>query len=171
MMISAHFVKCKPTEPDILEESMKRLVSEFHALDIKALAKARLLAPYSQFDRVWRVSQDTPQVSAAITVLNDVLQLVFSMGSVRVRQDICLTYSSGLRGGKRPWFTCPTCQRRVGLLYHAPSLPFRCRTCCDLVYPSQYKPRIQDYGRRVAGRGRGRNGFIAECAKETLWFR
>ena len=51
-------------------------------------------------------------------------------GSEGVRQKVQLTYSLGPRGGKRPWFACPTCRRRVGVLYHANGLPFRCRTCC-----------------------------------------
>lgn len=127
---------------------MKQLVSGFHAFDIKVLARAGYLYPFSQYDWVWRTAKGTQQSRVAITVLQDSLQVVFPMGTQRVHQAIQLTYSLGPQGGKRPWFACPTCQRRVGVLYHADGLPFRCRTCCDLAYPSQYRSRGQSYGRQ-----------------------
>ena len=86
----------------------------------------------------------------------------------RLHQKVQLTYSLGPRGGKRPWFVCPTCRRRVGLLYHAEGLPFRCRTCYGLAYPSQYQSRDQSYGRQarmVSHRERER--FSAQCAVEA----
>ena len=44
-------------------------------------------------------------------------------------------------GGSRAWWVCPACGRRCGALY----LPhdrerLGCRTCCGLVYASQYPP-------------------------------
>ncbi|HEV8325857.1 MAG TPA: hypothetical protein VGQ08_00110 [Nitrospiraceae bacterium] len=127
---------------------MKRLVTQYHALDIKDLAR-RSLYPFSRYDWVWRTHKGTQETSVTITVLKDALQLVFSMGiHQRVRQDVRLTYSIGPRGGTRPWFVCPTCPRRVGVLYHADGLPFRCRTCYGLAYPSQYRSRDQSYGRQ-----------------------
>lgn len=84
-----------------------------------------------------------------ITVLKDSLEVIFSMGAHRARQPVRLTYSVGPHGGKRPWFVWPTCPRRVSVLYHG--LPFRCRTCWDLAYPSQYRSRSQSYGRQLQG--------------------
>jgi hypothetical protein len=40
-------------------------------------------------------------------------------------------------GGKRPWFVCPGCERRVAKLCIAEQ--FRCRHCLDLAYDSQQK--------------------------------
>ena len=45
-------------------------------------------------------------------------------------------------GGARAWWECPTCARRCAFLY----LPhgrerLGCRTCCRLLYASQYPPR------------------------------
>lgn len=130
---------------------MKQLVSGFHALDIKVLARRGYLYPFSKYDWVWRTDKGTQQTSIAVAVIQDSLQVVFPMGAQRVHQTIQLTYSLGPQGGKRPWFACPTCQRRVGVLYHADGLPFRCRTCCDLAYPSQYQSRDQSYGRQLRG--------------------
>jgi hypothetical protein len=39
-------------------------------------------------------------------------------------------------GGHRHWFTCPTCSKRVAVLY-APGRFFACRQCLGLVYATQ----------------------------------
>lgn len=127
---------------------MKSLITQYHALSIKELARNGWLYPFSRYDWVWRTNKGTQESSVTITVLSDALQVAYPMGVGSVYQIVGLTYSAGPRGGKRPWFSCPTCQRRVGVLYHTNGLPFRCRTCCDLAYPSQYQSRDQSYGRQ-----------------------
>lgn len=144
---------------------MKPLVNQYDALDIRELARGGYLYPFSTYDWVWRTDRGTHQASVAITVLQDSLQLVFQMAAQRIQQGVRLTYSLGTRGGKRPWFVCPTCSRRVGVLYHADGLPFRCRTCCDLAYPSQYASRNQSYGRQLRGLSRlAENRLLEQCA-------
>lgn len=145
---------------------MKQLVSDFHGLDIKELVRGGYLYPFSKYDWVWRTNKGAEQTTVAITVVTDALDLVFSMcGIESVHQKVRLTYSLGPRGGKRPWFVCPTCRRRVGVLYHANGRPFRCRTCCKLVYPSQYRSRDQSYGRQLRGIShRERDRLSGQCA-------
>jgi hypothetical protein len=126
---------------------MKHLVTQAHALEITALARGGWLSPFSRYDWVWRTHKGTYRTSVTITVLQD--QLVYPMGVKRVQQAVRLTYTIGPRGGKRPWFVCPTCQRRVGVLYYVHPLPFRCRTCCELAYPSQYQSQNWSYGRQL----------------------
>ena len=100
-----------------------------------------------------------------ITTLKDSRQLVYLMGAHRIQQGVQLTYSIGPRGGKHPWFACPTCQRRVGVLYHSDGLPFRCRTSCDLTYPLPYASRDQSYGRQLQKLNRlEENRLIEQCA-------
>jgi len=148
---------------------MKSLVTQYHALDIKELARGGWLYPFSKYDWVWRTDKGAHQTTVTIMVLSDALQLIFPMYGVdRVHQGVRLTYSLGPRGGRRPWFICPTCPRRVGLLYHAEGLPFRCRICCQLAYPSQYRSRDQSYGRHhrmVSYREQHR--LRAQCAGAT----
>ncbi|HSL01951.1 MAG TPA: hypothetical protein VK901_00250 [Nitrospiraceae bacterium] len=148
---------------------MKSLVTQYHALDIKELARGGYLYPFSTYDWVWRTNKGAQQTTVTITVLTDALQLVFPMYGVEsARQDVRLTYSLGPRGGKRPWFACPTCRRRVGVLCHASGLPFRCRICCKLAYPSQYQSRDQSYGRQlrmVSYREQAR--LSAQCGDRT----
>ena len=129
---------------------MKSLVTQYHALNINELARGGYLHPFLEYVWVWQTQKGSQQTTVFITVLTDALQLVFTMyGFEGVHQTVQLTYSLGPRGGKRPWFCCPTCRRRVGVLYHATGLPFRCRKCCGLAYPSQYRSRDQSYGRQA----------------------
>ena len=133
--------------------NMKRLVTEAHALDIRDLARGWLI-PFSTYDWVWQTHKRTKTISTTITVLQDARQLVYPMGPQRVLQTVHLTYTIGARGGRRPWFACPACQRRVGVLYYVHPRPFRCRTCCELAYPSQYQSRDRSYGRQLRGLSR-----------------
>jgi hypothetical protein len=126
---------------------MKALVTEFHALQIRDLARLHLI-PFSKLEWVWRTPKGAQETTVPITVLPDALQLNFPTESGRALQMVRLTHSCGSQGGKRPWFICPTCPRRVGVLYHKHGLPFRCRRCWELAYPSQYQLRDQSYGRR-----------------------
>ncbi len=128
---------------------MKALVTQYHALNINELARGGWLIPFAKYDRVWRTNDGAHQPTVTIAVLMDGLQVAFPTGDgTRARQDVRLTFSLGPRGGKRTWFSCPTCRRRVGVLYHGNGLPFRCRTCCGLAYPSQYVSRNLSYGRQ-----------------------
>jgi hypothetical protein len=139
---------------------MKQLVTEFKALPINKLAKYPL-TPYSKFDWVWRTLQGVQEITVPITVLPNALQLFFPIDSGSALQTVRLTYSLGTRGGKRPWFICSTCSQRVGVLYHKHGLPFRCRKCCGLAYPSQYQTRNRSHGRRyqcISRRERDRLG-------------
>jgi hypothetical protein len=148
---------------------MKHLVTQYHALNILDLVRSGYLHPFSKYDWVWRTNKGAHQTTVTITVLTDALQLVFRMYGIEgVRQRVELTYSLGAQGGKRPWFVCPTCRRRVGVLYHANGLPFRCRTCCKLAYPSQYQSRDQSYGRQPRMMSyREQDQLSAQCEAKT----
>jgi hypothetical protein len=48
-------------------------------------------------------------------------------------------------GGKRYWFKCPSCKKRVGVLYKRFKY-FSCRTCSHLVYQSQQRTHTGSMG-------------------------
>jgi hypothetical protein len=51
---------------------------------------------------------------------------------------IPLAWSHLVSGGRRPWWCCPACGRRCGVLYLPPGAGrFACRRCYDLAYASQ----------------------------------
>jgi hypothetical protein len=50
-------------------------------------------------------------------------------------------------GGVRYWFGCPSCGRRVGVLYLVPGdVYFRCRHCNNLSYHSRNRCRLGTFG-------------------------
>ena len=65
-----------------------------------------------------------------------------------IRETLYFTYSNTNFNGRRVWFKCPYCNRRVGCLY----IPFYsdkvlCRQCHNLAYSSQnlHRNRFLDY--------------------------
>lgn len=51
---------------------------------------------------------------------------------------VALEWTRPQFGGKRPWFVCPKCSRRCGVLFREMvSGGATCRICAGLVYPSQ----------------------------------
>ncbi len=51
--------------------------------------------------------------------------------------EIPLTQTNCYFGGKRWWFICPSCGRRMGILYRTwRGQPFLCRKCHNLTYES-----------------------------------
>ena len=60
---------------------------------------------------------------------------------------IAFCYSRGGRGGRRRWFCCPACGRRMFKLYRPPgSKIFACRKCHDLTYRC-----VQEHDKRLDG--------------------
>ncbi len=52
-----------------------------------------------------------------------------------VKQTVSLSWTSCHFGGRRPWFICGNCGRRVAVIYGAGKY-FACRHCYDLTYRS-----------------------------------
>ena len=70
----------------------------------------------------------------------DSLALQFMVGSDDQRRDgsqtIRLAHTACNYGKSRPWFVCPVCQRRAGVLYMRAGR-FACRHCQRVAYSSQ----------------------------------
>lgn len=70
----------------------------------------------------------------------DSLALQYMVGSDDQRRDgsqtIWLAYTACNYGKSRPWFVCPVCQRRAGVLYMRAGR-FACRHCQRVAYCSQ----------------------------------
>ena len=70
----------------------------------------------------------------------DSLELEYMLGSEGQRRDgsqtIFLTHTDCNYGNARPWFACPVCQRRAGVLYLRAGR-FACRHCQRVSYSSQ----------------------------------
>ena len=46
-----------------------------------------------------------------------------------MEQRVTITRTACHYGGERPWFTCPSCTKRVAVLYLRPHTGFACRKC------------------------------------------
>lgn len=57
-------------------------------------------------------------------------------GGQPIEQPVYFSWTRPQFGGRRPWFLCPLCIRRVALLYLRGER-WACRICCDLAYRSE----------------------------------
>lgn len=78
-----------------------------------------------------------------------------------IQDEIFFTWTSCNYGGKRQWFLCPKCSRRVAILYG--DIYFRCRHCHNLTYASQQESisdRLRRRSRKIRKRMGGGNNLM-----------
>ena len=106
------------------------------------------------YDLIWK---PTPQITLRYTP---------SGASQAVVETIKLQSTPCHYGGERWWYTCPMCERRVGVLYYRQAVLMRggewaCRHCHDLTYTSTQEAHVLD---------RGGGPYKAYCyALDRLW--
>lgn len=131
-------------------------------LDIRRLSRARLLKPGRWFSWQWLIG-GRPVSSIQVQVETERVLLVYQCRRGRVWQEIeqSILIKSTLcnYGGSRPWWCCPSCGRRVAVLY-SPGQPFACRHCHRLAYASQ-REEIGDRALRQSQKIRKRLGGTA----------
>ena len=139
---------------------------EHRSIDVRQWARDGWLAPGRHFWSLWKRGEQVTG-SIGVTVAGRpgaeaehlVLDYRCRVGVGEwedVRQTVWLEWTACHYGGRRPWFCCPSCGRRVALLYGA-GVYFACRRCYRLVYESQ-RERPMDTHRRRAQRIRARLG-------------
>jgi hypothetical protein len=82
------------------------------------------------------------------------LVLSFTSQTGAKAQRVWLEYTANNYGERRPWFRCPRCARRVGVLYFRQG-EFMCRPCSGLKYRSQsegYADRMRRRARKIRDR-------------------
>lgn len=82
----------------------------------------------------YRGNQHTTTVR--FTVSADSIRLAYSLDNNEYSQTISTTTTPCALGGTRPWFECPRCFGRCGLLYMRYGR-FACRSCQQVSYTSQ----------------------------------
>lgn len=73
---------------------------------------------------------------------DETCKITIRLEGVKWKQSVDLTWQPCGLGGRRRWFRCPRCRRRVGKLYLPTTMysggervhEFRCRECYDLTY-------------------------------------
>ena len=115
-------------------------LNEVRRLDVRSLQREGYLRPWQSGIITWgRGDRCTAVVSYAMA--GDLLVLSYDYkppgGEWQpITQPLPLDWAPCHYGGKRPWFLCPQCQRRVAILA-ALGQRFLCRQCARLPYASQ----------------------------------
>ena len=131
-------------------------------LDIRRLVRAGVLIPGRICSWKWTVNE---RVRGSIQIRADAWQVTLSYRHTPhgrpeevVNQAVSLETTPCTLGGRRQWFTCPACCRRVAVIYGTGRL-FACRHCKGLAYASQGETD-DDRAARRAGWIRKRLGWV-----------
>ena len=125
--------------------AIKRTTSELVALDVRDLHRRGAIKP----DSYLTVS------------VKDVA------GNQGVENIVHLTWTGLHFGGRRPWFLCPDCSRRVAILYHADR--FACRHCHNLTYDCQRETGSDRAQRRASKIGKRLEWTKGRQASRPKW--
>lgn len=85
--------------------------------------------------------------SIELTAHQTYLRLAYQFNNQAYEYDIHYTYTDCHLGGKRHWFICPQCGKRVACLYGGGV--FSCRTCHNLVYPVTQENKLEREARKL----------------------
>jgi hypothetical protein len=153
---------------NIRQHHAKNTTERSPSIDIRRWQREALLTPGQEFTWQW-YWQD--KLAASIRVRPEEACLVLTYqcripGGKWQPQSypIYLDWSPCHLGGKRPWFFCPSCSRRVAILYSGEL--FACRHCHQLVYLSQ-RESYDDRAARRANRIRKKLGWNLGILNDT----
>jgi hypothetical protein len=111
------------------------------ALDVRPLWRNGQLRPGRSSVITWAADGE-PVAGIRLEAWANAVDLVFKTpAGETVRQNITLTFTACHFGNQRPWFECPQCRRRSGVLYVVAVPAFSCRKCCGLHYAAEREPR------------------------------
>jgi hypothetical protein len=132
-------------------EATHRVCEDHQRLSIGDLARGGLLTGSGTL--TWSGGS-----GVAIDGSDDHIKLTYAVDGKKVQERISISKTPVHLGGRRSWFVCPGCDRRIAALYFAGS--FRCRHCHDLRYRSQRETprhraisRIQRARKKLGGSG------------------
>lgn len=101
----------------------------------------------------WRWSSGR-EASIGLDARETNIVLSFTSQRVAMTQRVELEYTANNYGGCRPWFRCPRCFQRVGVLYFMQG-EFTCRPCSGLRYKSKsegFQDRMLRKARKIRDR-------------------
>jgi len=124
------------------------MVEEAKKIDTADLNKqGKFNGKYSQGSLSWEDEDDISKIEYEIRLDSEYggwMRLVYQFydddgGPYDFDRKIKLTTSPCNYGGRRWWFHCPDCGRRVRVIYLICDSLFKCRKCCDLRYRSSQR--------------------------------
>jgi hypothetical protein len=130
-------------------------------LDIRKIKRQGCLTPGNWFSWKWsRGDKDYASIGAKVHKDHLILEYTHNKTDA-VKQRVSITWTPCNYGGKRVWFVCPNCGKRVAVLYLGGKY-FGCRICCNLTYQSCNETAL-DRGYRKANDLRERIGGKQGC--------
>ncbi|MBI2021814.1 hypothetical protein HYS93_02965 [Candidatus Daviesbacteria bacterium] len=98
-----------------------------------------MLSPYDLGNFLMVENCFKVNIDDLVSIVLKELKIRFLQSQVEVLgADVKFTYSKTKFNGKRYWFICPNCGRRVGTIYKHPTEDtFGCRICLNLRYRKQ----------------------------------
>lgn len=129
----------------------RRKIEQCCRLDIRELDRRRLLRDGISTSWRWTNTYSGEEVgSIGLLGGHDRVVLQYSVANDECRRPVSLPVSLTRTpcnyGGSRPWFVCPRCRRRCGVLAY--SAGWGCRACLRLAYRSEAEDRSGRLWRR-----------------------
>ena len=149
--------------------SGRDVTADYRSLDVRELNRAGVLTPGWCGGWCWyRRSEKRAEIGIEVTEASVRLRYTLTTGGERNDHDdsVGLVRTPCHYGGFRVWFLCPSCARRVAILYGGAK--FVCRHCRDLAYPVQ-RETDNDRVIRRADTIRKRLGWGAGILNPTGW--
>jgi hypothetical protein len=127
-------------------------LESYKRLDIRYLHKTDGLRPGVSYSSRW-TRGDKPAGDIGIKTESGYILLIYGYRRGddewrHVEERVYLDWTPCNYGGRRPWFLCPGCGRRVGILAAAGKY-FLCRHCYGLKYSSQLESDLDRAQRKV----------------------
>jgi hypothetical protein len=117
----------------------KDTVEDYKTIDVRYLQRQGWIYSGMLYSLNWTRGGE-PSGSIQVKTGHDAITLIYrhkryGQDWEEVNQVVHLTWTPAHFGGRRPWFVCGNCGRRVAVLYGAGKY-FACRLCYDLTYRS-----------------------------------
>ena len=137
-----------------------------NTLDVRKLQRDGVLIPGYRFESSW-TRNGQPNGAISVVVNESGVHLIYRHGGDTgqdMNYPVLIDWTPCNYGGKRAWWKCPCCGRRVAVLYSGKM--FACRHCHRLDYEStRTAPDSKPYER--ADKLRKRLGWCAGVANPT----
>lgn len=145
------------------------VTADYRRLDVRELHRAGVLVPGRRTGWCW-YRRGAKVADVNIEVRETSIQLRYRATDRGEWKDydytVRLVRTGCNYGGARPWFLCPSCGRRVAILYGGAT--FACRTCYGLAYEVQREDETDRLARR-ADAIRDRLGWEAGILNPDGW--
>lgn len=121
----------------------KGTLEDYRALPMSTLKRAGALTPGRCSTHIWWQRKAQAASIGIFCESRDLLRLNYQysrrdMEAVQHDHYVTIAWTPCNMGGERPWFLCPDCRRRAGILYLNPDTErFTCRLCAQLNYECQ----------------------------------